>query len=61
MELKRMDQPSYEMETSRREVALAAWRERCHQQQWRLLAAHVRTNHSHIVVDRERRPQEDYE
>ncbi|MGI8740971.1 MAG: transposase [Bryobacteraceae bacterium] len=56
-ELKRMDQPPYEMDASRRDVVLAALRERCQRQQWRLLAAHVRTNHIHIVIAGEVRPE----
>jgi len=32
-------------------------RQRCQQQQWTLLAAHVRSNHVHIVVDAEVRPE----
>jgi REP element-mobilizing transposase RayT len=56
-ELQRMDQAPYEMDSARREVVVAAVRERCQQQQWRLLAAHVRTNHVHLVVDGEDRPE----
>ena len=56
-ELRRMDQPPYRRDGSRREVVLAAIRERCQQQQWRLLAAHVRTNPVHLVVETEARPE----
>ena len=52
-----MNQPPYEMDASRRKVVLAALRERCQQQDWHLLAAHVRTNHVHIVVEGEARPE----
>jgi REP element-mobilizing transposase RayT len=31
--------------------------ERCRERQWSLLAAHVRTNHVHIVVEAEARPE----
>lgn len=52
-----MNQPPYEMDPTRREVVLAAWRERCRQQHWNILAAHVRTNHVHVVVEGEARPE----
>jgi REP element-mobilizing transposase RayT len=45
------------MDRSRREVVLAALLERCQQRQWTLLAAHVRTNHVHMVVEAEARPE----
>ena len=32
-------------------------RERCQQQRWSLLAAQVRTNHVHLVVEAEARPE----
>ena len=51
-----MDQP-YGMDRNRRQVVWAALRERCQQQHWTLLAAHVRTNHVHIVVETEARPE----
>jgi hypothetical protein len=46
----RMDQPPHGMDGRRRKVVLAAIRERCADRHWRLLAAHVRTNHVHMVV-----------
>ncbi len=52
-----MDQPPCSMDCSRREVVLAALLERCQQQQWALLAAHVRTNHVHLVVEAEASPE----
>ena len=52
-----MDQPPYGMDRSRREAVLASLRERCSEQDWILLAAHVRTNHVHIVVEAEARPE----
>jgi len=45
-----MDQP-------RRQAALAAVAERCLDRKWKLLAAHVRTNHVHVVVEAEVRPE----
>jgi hypothetical protein len=50
-----MNQLPYEMGSTRREVVLAALRERCQQRDWSLLAAHVRANHVHIVVEGEAR------
>jgi REP element-mobilizing transposase RayT len=52
-----MDQPPYSMDRSRREAVLAALVERCTDRRWSLLAAHVRTNHVHIVVEAEVRPE----
>jgi Transposase IS200 like len=56
-ELQRMDQLPYSMDESRRDVVLAALSERCSQRNWTLIAAHVRTNHVHIVVAAEARPE----
>ena len=52
-----MNQPPYDMERSRREVVLASLLERCSERYWSLLAAHVRTNHVHIVVEAEVSPE----
>jgi REP element-mobilizing transposase RayT len=56
-ESQRIHQPAYAMETSRRKVVLSSIQERCAQQTWSLLAAHVRTTHVHIVVEAEIRPE----
>jgi REP element-mobilizing transposase RayT len=56
-ELQRMDQLPYSMDKSRRDIVLAALLERCIQRNWNLIAAHVRTNHVHIVVAAEARPE----
>jgi REP element-mobilizing transposase RayT len=53
----KMDQSAYQMDYSRRQVVLAAIQERCRQQNWTLLAAHVRTNHVHLVVEAETKPE----
>ena len=53
----RMDQTPYSMDRSRREAVLAAILERCSDCHWNLLAAHVRTNHVHIVIDADVRPE----
>ena len=52
-----MAQPPYAMDGSRREAVLASLRERCSERHWCLLAAHVRSNHVHIVVETEVRPE----
>jgi len=46
-----MDQPPYEMDRARRQTVLASLQERCRERGWKLLAAHVRTNHVHLVVE----------
>ena len=56
-ERRRMDQPPYSMDRSRREAVLAAMVERCSDHHWSLLAAHVRTNHVHMVVEAEVGPE----
>ena len=52
-----MDQPAYGMDRKRREAVLAAIVERCSTSGWKLQAAHVRTNHVHVVVAAEARPE----
>ena len=52
-----MDQRPYGLDKSRRETVLAALRERCTERHWSLLAALVRTNHVHIIVEAETRPE----
>lgn len=52
-----MNQLPYHMDQSRREAVLAAVQERCSDRQWNLLAAHVRTNHVHIVADADVAPE----
>ena len=45
------------MDQNRRDIVLASVRERCIERHWNLLAAHVRTNHVHVVVEAEARPE----
>ena len=52
-----MAQAPYHMDGRRREIVLAAIVDRCARHGWDLLAAHVRTNHAHLVVDGETRPE----
>jgi REP element-mobilizing transposase RayT len=57
VELLRMVQPAYSMDESRRKVVLEGLTERCVERGWALLAAHVRTNHVHVVVEAEDLPE----
>jgi len=52
-----MDQSAYGLDSIRREVVLASLLERCSERHWTLLAAHVRTNHVHIVLEAEAPPE----
>jgi REP element-mobilizing transposase RayT len=45
------------MDVGRGNIVLAAMREVCRYKDWRLLAAHVRSNHVHTVVDAEVSPE----
>ena len=56
-ERQRMDQPPYGMDSNRRGAVLGAMVERCTDRHWSLLAAHVRTNHVHLVVEADVRPE----
>jgi REP element-mobilizing transposase RayT len=52
-----MDQPPYGLDESRRAIVLASLLERCAERHWSLLAAHVRTNHVHLVAEAEVPPE----
>ena len=52
-----MDQPQYVLDARRRQAVLAAIIDRCQQRAWTLAAAHVRTNHVHVVVTAEPSPE----
>jgi REP element-mobilizing transposase RayT len=56
-ELSRMDQPAYRPDFQRRQMVLAALVDRCIERGWDLLAAHVRSNHVHLVVEGEAAPE----
>ena len=56
-EKQRMNQEPYGMDRRRRETVLAAILERCSSRDWSLLAAHVRTNHVHVVVEADAQPE----
>src|SRR5450432_793107 len=50
-EQNRMTQEPYEMDESRRQSVLASIRQHCEYRHWPLLAAHVRTNHVHVILE----------
>jgi REP element-mobilizing transposase RayT len=52
-----MDQPPYRMDERRRHAVLEAVIDRCTRHDWRLLAAHIRTNHVHVVLESENKPE----
>ena len=53
----RMDQAPYHLDQIRRDGVLEAIQEVCGQRGWSLLAAHVRSNHVHTVVQGEVPPE----
>jgi REP element-mobilizing transposase RayT len=52
-----MDQGPYELDARRRQVVLHAIQERCRERGWKLLAAHVRSTHAHLILTAEVRPE----
>ena len=52
-----MDQPPYVLDAARRGVVLRTVREVAEHRGWTLLAAHVRTNHLHVVVRADAAPE----
>jgi REP element-mobilizing transposase RayT len=52
-----MDQVPYLLDKDRRMTVLDALREVCSHRGWNLWAAHVRTNHVHVIVEAEVRPE----
>lgn len=53
----RLKFPPYHLDERGREISLRAILEACHFREWDLLAAHVRTNHVHVVVSGAGRPE----
>ena len=51
-----MTQPPYVLDAARREVVLNALVTLCREKGWSLLAAHVRSNHVHVVIAADREP-----
>jgi len=56
-EHKLMDQPTYHLDHESRRVVLEAIHEVCMHGKWTLLAAHVRTNHVHVVLEGDGQPE----
>jgi REP element-mobilizing transposase RayT len=56
-EEQRMDQAPYQLDQIRRDAVLEAIRGVCAHRGWSLLAAHVRSNHVHTVVEAEAPPE----
>ena len=54
---KELQQTPYRLDQQRRGIVLRALRETCLDRRWRLLAAHVRNNHVHVVVRAAVRPE----
>jgi REP element-mobilizing transposase RayT len=52
-----MIQPPYLLDEPGRQAVLVAIVDRCSNREWRLLATHVRTNHVHVLVDADARPE----
>jgi REP element-mobilizing transposase RayT len=52
-----MDQPPYVLDAVRREIVLRTIQEVARYRGWSLLAAHVRTNHLHVVIRAEAPPE----
>ena len=46
----RMMEPAYLLDAPRRQIVLNTVKEVCNYRGWVLLAAHVRTNHVHLVM-----------
>ena len=56
-ERREMLQDPYGLDEAGRAVVLAAIQRHCAQRGWNLLAAHVRSNHVHAIVEAETRPE----
>jgi REP element-mobilizing transposase RayT len=56
-ESERMDQDPYGMDKARRDAVLGAVHGVCSHRGWHLLAAHVRSDHVHLVVEAETVPE----
>jgi REP element-mobilizing transposase RayT len=52
-----MNQRPYELDNDSRTVVLESLQEVCSHRGWNLLAAHVRSNHVHIILEAEIRPE----
>ncbi|PWU05020.1 MAG: hypothetical protein C5B51_15770 [Terriglobia bacterium] len=56
-ECRSMKQPSYELDQDSRTVVLKTLQEVCGHRGWNLIAAHVRSNHVHVIVEAEEAPE----
>jgi REP element-mobilizing transposase RayT len=56
VESEAMVQAPYLLDEGARAVVLEALQEVCTHRRWNLLAAHVRTNHVHVIVEGEVKP-----
>ena len=56
-EREKLDQPPYILDSASRETVLKALQEVALHRSWNLLAAHVRTNHLHAIVEADARPE----
>jgi len=56
-EMEAMTQPPYFLDEPRRAVVLHTILEVCKHRGWELIAAHVRSNHVHVVVDAKDKPE----
>jgi REP element-mobilizing transposase RayT len=52
-----MDQAPYFLDRASRETVLGALVQVCVHRRWNLLAAHIRTNHVHVIVEAGDRPE----
>ncbi len=57
VERQNMDQTPYSLDQESRTFVLEAVKEVCLHYTWGLLAAHVRTNHAHVIVEADVRPE----
>jgi REP element-mobilizing transposase RayT len=56
-ERREMLQGPYQLDDAARQVVLAAIRQHCAYRGWNLLAAHVRSNHVHLILEAEIQPE----
>lgn len=57
VKLEQMDQKPYILDGDRRAIVLECLRTGCAHREWILWAAHVRTNHVHVIVEADIRPE----
>jgi REP element-mobilizing transposase RayT len=56
-ERRKMLQDPYVLDEAARQLVLVAIQRHCAYRGWNLLAAHVRSNHVHVIVEAETRPE----